>query len=104
MHGDEQASLGLLGFALSARKEPKGELLRCVFNTGDAASPASSLIESCQRMDLFHNMFVNGRNGSYRTIEVFLIMLHRSSCMPYYQSSKVSKPENCIEEPWRQLR
>ena len=71
VHGNDKISPGLLGFVLSARKEPKGELLRCVYSTGKASTPASAgLIEGCRRLDLLHNMFVDGQNGSYRSIEV----------------------------------
>ena len=71
IHGTEQASPGLLGFILSARKEPKGELLRCVFDTASQPAAASEeAIKSCRRLDLVHNMIVNGRNGSYRILEV----------------------------------
>ena len=71
VHGSDKVSPGLLGFILSARKEPKGELLRCVYSTGRGHLAASSdLIEGCRSLDLLHNMFVDGQNGSYRSIEV----------------------------------
>lgn len=68
MYGNMQTTPGLLGFTRSARKEPKGEHLRCVFSADDA--PASDLIEECRRLDLYINMFSGGRNGSHRAVLV----------------------------------
>lgn len=68
LQGSKQRSPGLIGFAMSARKEPKGELLRCIFHASDSSS--DGWVESCRKLDLFHNMILNGRNGSQRTIEV----------------------------------
>lgn len=71
VHGNEKVSPGLLGFVLSARKEPKGELLRCVYSTGKSfAASSAGMIQQCRRLDLLHNMFVDNQNGSYRSIEV----------------------------------
>ena len=69
VHGNVAAAPGTLGFMRSARKEMKGELLRVVFANG-ASPPAAELVEQCRRLDLFVNMFVDGRNGSYRSIAV----------------------------------
>lgn len=71
VHGTDAVSPGLLGFILSARKEPKGELLRCVYSMGRQPGLSSAaLIKDCRRLDLNHNMFVEGQNGSYRSVEV----------------------------------
>jgi len=68
LHGNKQTSPGLLGFVLSARKEPRGDLLRCVFSSGAKAPPSATLVEGARALDLMHNMFVDGVNGSYRAV------------------------------------
>ena len=68
VHGDAATAPGLLGFVRSARKEPRGELLRCVFAAGASSGQTAELVDASRTLDLVMNMFLDGRHGSYRNI------------------------------------
>lgn len=104
LHGTQNGSPGLIGFAMSARKEPKGELVRCVFNASeDSQSLDTNHVESCRRLDLFHNMIFDGQNGSYRTIEVRIKGIQRPclheavylSFVGHFTSERISSTALC---------
>ena len=82
MLGDSATTPGLLGFMRSARKEVKGELLRCVFSVDDSAD-TGSLLQQCREMDLAVNMFKNGRNGSYYAV-LMEVSLTLQVVLPFY--------------------
>ena len=68
VHGDAETAPGLLGFVRSARKEPRGRLLRCVFAAGASSAQTAELVDASRKLDLLMNMFLDGRHGSYRNI------------------------------------
>ena len=68
IHGDVATAPGLLGFVRSARKEPRGEVLRCVFSAGASSLQPAELVDASRKLDLLMNMFMDGRHGSYRNI------------------------------------
>ena len=80
LHGNVATTPGLLGFCRSAKKETKGNLVRCVFDAShtrhkllaldvapEQAGAEAALIQGCRTLDLFMNVFVDGQPGSYRS-------------------------------------
>ena len=57
---------GVLGMIRCLRKEPRGEVFRCIYNAGDNEGQSYSLTNEIIKKDLVMNVFKNNQHGSYR--------------------------------------